>query len=406
MNAGNVRGDVSADTSSLQRLSYFFYHLDHVGNVEAITNQVGQVVKRLQYKPFGEQFTDRVAPHQSGFLDADDPHAQELDRSFNGHDFDAATGLYYFGARHYNPVLGRFISADTKVFDPENPQLLHRYAFNLDNPIRYADPTGHGFWDVVLAIVVVVLFVAAIVVVSIGTAGVGGVLLFDVALGVLVFGGLGLAVGVAIAYAKYGNLTSAASLRLILASTFAGELVGASVGFIVGSGGLSAAYSAQDIMDWATHNLIANVLVGAASGTIGAEFAANPADKNFGREIFLGTLLGAVVGGIVGAISDGLSNVWAPDWSNFINACFSLGLGAPGAFYLANGYICAQQTGGTCVPDPAFLQPQTDIGSGVYALTASRKQGVAAWSFGGTSLGARNVSFTDRDLMDMYPLAP
>jgi RHS repeat-associated protein len=53
------------------------------------------------------------------------------------------TGLYYYGARYYDPVIGRFISADTIVQSFANPQTLNRYSYCLNNPLKYTDPTGH-----------------------------------------------------------------------------------------------------------------------------------------------------------------------------------------------------------------------------------------------------------------------
>ncbi len=46
-------------------------------------------------------------------------------------------------ARYYHPRLGRFVSADTIVPAPQNPQALNRFAYVLGNPLRYTDPTGH-----------------------------------------------------------------------------------------------------------------------------------------------------------------------------------------------------------------------------------------------------------------------
>jgi RHS repeat-associated protein len=55
--------------------------------------------------------------------------------------------IYYYGARYYDPVLGRFISADSIVPDFSNPQSLNRYSYVLNNPLRYIDPTGHNEAD-------------------------------------------------------------------------------------------------------------------------------------------------------------------------------------------------------------------------------------------------------------------
>jgi hypothetical protein len=51
--------------------------------------------------------------------------------------------LYYYGARWYDPALGRFIQPDTIVPDPGNPADFDRYAYVRNNPPRYRDPSGH-----------------------------------------------------------------------------------------------------------------------------------------------------------------------------------------------------------------------------------------------------------------------
>jgi RHS repeat-associated protein len=63
--------------------------------------------------------------------------------AFSGQRSDASTGLYFYNARYYAPLSGRFVSADTIVPEPGNPQALNRYAHVLNNPIRYVDADGH-----------------------------------------------------------------------------------------------------------------------------------------------------------------------------------------------------------------------------------------------------------------------
>jgi len=59
---------------------------------------------------------------------------------------DEETGLYYFGARYYNPSLGRFITPDTIIPGFSDPQALNRYSYCLNNPINRVDPDGHWSW--------------------------------------------------------------------------------------------------------------------------------------------------------------------------------------------------------------------------------------------------------------------
>ena len=54
------------------------------------------------------------------------------------------------GARDYDPRLGRWLSADTIVPNPANPQSLNRYSYVYNNPLKYIDPSGHRAclnWD-------------------------------------------------------------------------------------------------------------------------------------------------------------------------------------------------------------------------------------------------------------------
>ncbi len=65
------------------------------------------------------------------------------ERTFTGQALDSRTGLMYYRARWYDPRLGRFIQADTVVPGAGNPQALNRYAYVVNNPLRYTDPSGH-----------------------------------------------------------------------------------------------------------------------------------------------------------------------------------------------------------------------------------------------------------------------
>ena len=63
------------------------------------------------------------------------------DRKFTGQRLDG-TGLYFYNARYSDASIGRFVSADTMVHGSTAPQGLNRYAYVLNNPLRFTDPTG------------------------------------------------------------------------------------------------------------------------------------------------------------------------------------------------------------------------------------------------------------------------
>ncbi len=67
------------------------------------------------------------------------------DRRFTGQREETGLGLYDYVARRYDPLLGRFIQADTIVPSPQSPQSFNRYAYVLNAPLRYVDPTGHWY---------------------------------------------------------------------------------------------------------------------------------------------------------------------------------------------------------------------------------------------------------------------
>jgi RHS repeat-associated protein len=64
---------------------------------------------------------------------------------FTGQRIEDNTDLYFYQSRWYDPVVGRFLQADSIVPEPGNPQGLNRYSYTINNPMRYIDPTGHAY---------------------------------------------------------------------------------------------------------------------------------------------------------------------------------------------------------------------------------------------------------------------
>jgi RHS repeat-associated protein len=108
-----------------------YWHGDHLGSSSVITDSTGTKAEAITYYPYGATRTDLPGTPVN------------VPYKYTGQEFDASTGLYDYGARHYDPVLGRLITADTIVPDPANPQDFNRYSYGRNNPLRYTDPTGH-----------------------------------------------------------------------------------------------------------------------------------------------------------------------------------------------------------------------------------------------------------------------
>jgi RHS repeat-associated protein len=107
-----------------------YVHQDSLSSTTALTSYNGtQNGTTVTYYPYGSVRSGSVS----------------TDKLFTGQRSDS-TGLYYYGARYYDPTMGRFISADTIVPNYTNPQALNRYSYTLNNPLIYIDPSGHWSW--------------------------------------------------------------------------------------------------------------------------------------------------------------------------------------------------------------------------------------------------------------------
>ena len=105
----------------------FYYHPDHLGSSSYITNLDGEVVQHIEYVPFGEVFVEeRNNIWNTPYL-------------FNAKEFDEETGLYYYGARYYDPRLSLWLSIDPKEEKYSN---VSTYCYVISNPLKYTDPTG------------------------------------------------------------------------------------------------------------------------------------------------------------------------------------------------------------------------------------------------------------------------
>jgi RHS repeat-associated protein len=91
------------------------------------TTQAATVASQQEFDPWGKVRSGGISQTTINFT------GQRLD----------GTGLLYYHARMYDPLLGRFVSADNIIPNPANPQNLNRYTYVGNNPVNHTDPTGH-----------------------------------------------------------------------------------------------------------------------------------------------------------------------------------------------------------------------------------------------------------------------
>ena len=109
----------------------FYYHPDHLGSSSYITNLDGEVSQHIEYVPFGEVFIEeRNNTWNTPYL-------------FNAKELDEETGMYYYGARYYEPRLSLWMSTDPR--SEEAPE-ASSYTYSHNAPTGRVDFDGK--WDI------------------------------------------------------------------------------------------------------------------------------------------------------------------------------------------------------------------------------------------------------------------
>jgi len=111
-----------------------FIHTDRLGSTRRITDLSGRTVKRMNYRPYGEELGVHIT----------DPAVAEETIGFIGERYDADAGLQYLNARYYDPKLGLFLQPDW--FEVTTPGVgTNRYSYSGNDPINFSDPSGNCF---------------------------------------------------------------------------------------------------------------------------------------------------------------------------------------------------------------------------------------------------------------------
>ena len=129
-------------TQRIAKLNYstgevHYFLQDHLNSSSVTLDSSGELLERISYEPFG-------LPGSEG--EFEDP----TEYLYNDKRWEADYGFYDYGPRKMNPIMGRFIEADTIIPDPTDPQSYNPYSYTLNNPLKYVDPSGHAAeinWD-------------------------------------------------------------------------------------------------------------------------------------------------------------------------------------------------------------------------------------------------------------------
>ncbi|OLB80539.1 MAG: hypothetical protein AUI14_06360 [Actinobacteria bacterium 13_2_20CM_2_71_6] len=128
------------EPSSYQENNQFYFHTDQLGSTAYGTDRTGHVVEHEQYFPSGESWVDEHKVTPSPYR-------------FTGKELDTETGLYYYGARYYDPRTAVWQSPDPALGNYLQsaggckPANLDVYTYADDNPVNVTDPDGRETWE-------------------------------------------------------------------------------------------------------------------------------------------------------------------------------------------------------------------------------------------------------------------
>mgnify|MGYP002876395040 CR=1 FL=1 len=300
------------DVAEFKRMTYA--HTDALGNVEVVTDQQGQVLKRFRYDPFGQR-------HDITLIDIDlgrdgtiswSDAKQALARGFTGHESIETAGIIHMNGRIYDAVLQRFLSPDPLVQSPTQTQSHNRYAYVMNNPLKYVDPTGYSwlsktwkkvkravkkYWRAAVAIVITIYTGGLAVGASSFWAGVGYAAAGGFAAGMVASGGDWRAgiTGALTAAAFYSVWSAFQAMAKANGGTLSG---GARVTKVIAHGTVGGASSAAQGGRFKDGFLSAGVTQALAPG-IG-----KPDSSQLGFSVE-GTLAAAVMGGTASVVGGG-----------------------------------------------------------------------------------------------------
>jgi len=229
---------------------YLYLQRDYQGSIVAITNQAGTVVEKRLFDAWGAivSVQDGAGNVLAGLT--------ILDRGYTGHEHLQSVGLINMNGRIYDPKLHRFIQPDNNIQDPSNTQNFNRYAYVLNNPLKYTDFTGESWWsDNWKQVVTVGVVVVVAVVVTYATAGMAS----PIAASMITGASAGFAGGVT------GSALNGNSLGQVMRDGAYGALKGGIFGAV---GGYAAGFAPAGIFNGAAYAIATNVTLNGLGNVI------------------------------------------------------------------------------------------------------------------------------------------
>ena len=125
----------------------YYTETDNLGSIIGlkINSDSTYYVERYSYDAWGRL---RNLSTRENYTPGSEPALLVASRSFTGHEHSPWFNLVNMNGRVYDPILGRFLSPDNFVREPDNTQNFNRYSYCLNYPLAYTDPTGFGWEDV------------------------------------------------------------------------------------------------------------------------------------------------------------------------------------------------------------------------------------------------------------------
>ncbi len=274
-----------AATETDNGLSFLLH--DHLGSTSVVTDAAATVSQRLSYDAHGKRRFTVGTDDLSGLL-----RGKATDKGFTGHQTLEEMSLVNMGARVYDPMLGRFLSADLVVQSTDEVNGVHRYVYGGNNPISVIDPSGHIFkklWRSFSSIFRVVVRVV-LVVVSVVVAVVAPYLLPVVAVvGGAINGAISGGIKGALIGAIFGGFTAAiGAIGSQIADPFF-QIPFKALAHGLVAGAQNAAYGGDFV-----HGFVAGFAHGALEPLIG-----------LGKDAFQRVAISAAVGGVASKLGGG-----------------------------------------------------------------------------------------------------